>query len=95
MMSTLACQTPPLVNDTRDSPDGRSNAAVTFFAVAGPALRTVSVQVAFRFTLTGLGHDNATERSALFDGGGGVGRIAPADDVLLLREVRVLFLEWK
>lgn len=70
-VTTLRHQIPPLLLDTRVSDDGSASATDAFFATAGPALRTVRVQVAFTLIFTDAGHDNAAERSARFDAGGG------------------------
>jgi len=71
-VTTLRHQLPPLLFDTRDTDGGKANDAHTFFATAGPAFRTVIVQVAFVFAFTDAGHANDTDTSAFVDGGGGL-----------------------
>jgi hypothetical protein len=71
-VTTLRHHVQPLLFENLPSDDGSVSSTQTFRAVAGPALVTVSVQVALTLTRTDVGHDNATEMSALVEAGGGV-----------------------
>ena len=74
-ITTLRHQVPPLLFDTRVADPGRASDTHTFFAVAGPALRTVSVHVAFTLIFTDAGHESEAERSALLVAGGALATV--------------------
>jgi len=67
--ATFLDNTPPLLVETGDNPDGSAIAADTDLAVAGPALCTVRVQLAETLTVTLVGHASVADRSALLDEG--------------------------
>lgn len=68
--ATLRNHDAPELADTRVRLEGNATPAHTDRAVAGPALRTVSVHLVETPTLAPLGHDNDAERSARVDVGG-------------------------
>ncbi len=79
------------VFDTFVSDDGSASAAHTFFAVAGPALRTVSVQVVFTPIFADVGHDNVVDTSALLDAGGAAATVTVYGPAVAFPAVFVAF----